>query len=399
MPKSIILFPKLYINNYICTNCHCLLSQRLLFATEKWTEENKQELDTLISQYLMENGSDTTTTTTQLEHITLMTRTTEKDQFLLLSTISNFHWNQYPSLQATSVISKTRSTRYLDHIVFDPDEKQHVPTSPCNCLLHLQMSENNYTSYMNTYIDFLLNQDKEPEGEEMEPTCSHNDQHSKRKRKHAARTVHVHPSAIYKECGIDMNENINCASENRNVFTKFKEQLLSEGVIKWRYHTTHKDIVCMNDMDSDTGVLKPNDFVLVTCIKNFSDENVISCTCELCNVIRCAGHQEHTILPEEQANVYPDTSMTCLHCRFYKYHLVNAHTNIVTKAQNDYTRSELMVSNSLQYMNEGVILLGSTLCKSTTKFSAKGEDNHSTHWQIQGAHPACAPLRYPIPSF
>ena len=151
MPKSIILFPKLYINNYICTNCHCLLSQRLLFATEKWTEENKQELDTLISQYLMENGSDTTTITTQLEHITLITRTTEKDQFLLLSTISNFHWNQYPSLQATSVISKTRSTRYSDHIVYDPDEKQHVPTSPCNHLLHLQMSKSNYTSYMNTY--------------------------------------------------------------------------------------------------------------------------------------------------------------------------------------------------------------------------------------------------------
>ena len=112
-----------------------------------------------------------------------------------------------------------------------------------------------------------------------------------------------------------------------------KEQLLSEGLIKWRYHITHKDIVCMNDMDLDTGVLKPNDFVHVTCIKNFSDENIFSCTCELYNMIRHAGHQEHTILPEEQA----DTSMTCLLCRFYKCHLVNAHTNIVTKAQNDYT--------------------------------------------------------------
>ena len=37
-----------------------------------------------------------------------------------------------------------------------------------------------------------------------------------------------------------------------------------------------------------------------------------------------------------------------------------------------------MVSNSLQYMNEGVILLGSALHKGATKFSAKGEDNHST---------------------
>ena len=121
------------------------------------------QLDTSISEYLTENGSDATSVTTQLEHITSVTRTTERDQFILLSTISNFHWSQYPSLQATLFISKTRSTRYSDHIVFDPDQKQHVPTSPCNRLIHLQMSESNYTSYMDTYVDFLLNQDKEPE--------------------------------------------------------------------------------------------------------------------------------------------------------------------------------------------------------------------------------------------
>ena len=231
------------------------------------------QLNTSISEYLTENGSDATSVTTQLEHITSMTRATERDQFILLSTISNFHWSQYPSLQATSVISKTRSTRYLDHIVFYPDQKQHVPTSPCNHLIHLQMSESNYTSYMNTYVDFLLNQDKEPETEEIEVTCSHNDQPPKTKKgSMLLRTVHVHPSAIYKECGIDMNENINCASENRNLFTKFKEQLLTEGVIKWRYHSTDKDIVCMNDIDSETGVLIPNGFVHVTCIKNFSEE-------------------------------------------------------------------------------------------------------------------------------
>ena len=133
-------------------------------------------MGTSVSEYLTENGSDATSVTTQLEHITSMTRTIERDQFILLSTISNFHWSQYPSLQATSVISKTRSTRYSDHIVFDPDQKKHVPTSPHNHLIHLQMSESNYTNYMNTYVDFLLNQDKEPETEEIEVTCSHTDQ-------------------------------------------------------------------------------------------------------------------------------------------------------------------------------------------------------------------------------
>ena len=38
--------------------------------------------------------------------------------------------------------------------------------------------------------------------------------------------------------------------------------------------------MCMNDIDSETGVLLPNGFVHVTCMKNFSEENVLSCTCE-----------------------------------------------------------------------------------------------------------------------
>ena len=69
--------------------------------------------------------------------------------------------------------------------------------------------------------------------------------------------------------------------------------------------------------------------------------------------------------------------MTCVHCRFHKESLINAHRNIITKTPNMFTRSEVMVSNSLQHMNDDVILLGSALHKGTTKFSAKGEDMYS----------------------
>ena len=44
-------------------------------------QQNKVQLDISISEYLTENGSDATSVTTQLEHITSMTRTTERDQF------------------------------------------------------------------------------------------------------------------------------------------------------------------------------------------------------------------------------------------------------------------------------------------------------------------------------
>ena len=65
-------------------------------------------------------------------------------------------------------------------------------------------------------------------------------------------------------------------------------------------------------------------------------------------MIQCAAHQKYRIIPEEQGNVYPDTSMTCVHCRFYKESFINAHRNIITNSPNMYTRSEVMVSNSLQ---------------------------------------------------
>ena len=69
-----------------------------------------------------------------------------------------------------------------------------------------------------------------------------------------------------------MNQDINFPTQNRNVFTKFREQLLCEDVIKWRYHSNQMDIVCLNDIDSDTGVLIPNSFVHVTCTKDFTEE-------------------------------------------------------------------------------------------------------------------------------
>ena len=67
-----------------------LFMHRLLFASEKWTKEQKEQLDKSISDYLMENCSDTQSITTQLEHITSITRTIERDQFLLFCNSGGF---------------------------------------------------------------------------------------------------------------------------------------------------------------------------------------------------------------------------------------------------------------------------------------------------------------------
>ena len=80
----------------------------------------------------------------------------------------------------------------------------------------------------------------------------------------------VAPSAISKTAGIDLNQPLNSAQQNRTLYSKFKEQLITEGVIKWRCHEVHKDIAVLTDINTATGHIVPNSFVHVICVKDMS---------------------------------------------------------------------------------------------------------------------------------
>ena len=62
--------------------------------------------------------------TSCLAHITSLLHTSKKQQFMLLSTISNYHWYNLPSLKSSSTSAQRKSTHtgrlYSQHILHDP---------------------------------------------------------------------------------------------------------------------------------------------------------------------------------------------------------------------------------------------------------------------------------------
>ena len=195
-----------------------------------------------------------------------------------------------------------------------------------------------------------------------------------RKRKHSARLSSVRQRAILSEVGADINVQLNCANPSRTLYTIFVEQLLTEGSIKWRQHESNVDICVMNDYNPTTGYLMPRSFVHVSCTNE--DGNLFPrCTCRTYDIIERAAKQETPLSPGEE--YVPNTTLTYMHCRFYKDHLHNAYERISSEAQGNLPRALCMVHESLQYMNDPVQLVGSVIDQGTMRFSCQGKESYS----------------------
>ena len=97
--------------------------------------------------------------------------------------------------------------------------------------------------------------------------------------------------------------------------------------------------------------------------------------CQIYNLIERAANQDTPLWPDEHG--VPDDSLTCMHCRFFKDHLMNAYEKLHHQNTNLSTALS-MVQGSLQYMNEEIILVGNVLPHVTTKYSLKGNtDSYS----------------------
>ena len=159
------------------------------------------------------------------------------------------------------------------------------------------------------------------------------------------------------------------------MYSKFKEQLITEGVIKWQCHKAHKDIAILTDINTTTGHIVPNSFVHVTCIKDMSSEYIIKCTCAIYKMIQHAAHQENPIFPEEE--MLPDSTFTCIHCRYFKEKLLNAYNEATNVESTNIPKQIQMVRDSLHIIDKDVFLLGDIIPTGTTKFSVKGDDSYS----------------------
>ena len=106
-----------------------------------------------------------------------------------------------------------------------------------------------------------------------------------------------------------------------------------------------------------------------------NDNTIITCTCDIYKLIQCAAHQQVPIDPDNEES-FPDNTLTCMHCQFYKDFLLNAYERLLQQ-NTCLTQALNKVQESLQYMNYPVQLLGNVLSHATTKFSVQGDSTYS----------------------
>ena len=253
----------------------------------------------------------------------------EKEQFELFSTICNYHLHGYPRTKDPSSIRIPDTLTYAEHMLHDANARidengllirQHIPTSPRNHLLYFISTGQDVQLYH--LVKYLLWCEKE---KDEQYTINHDEDESsieppRKKHKQSARMVSVSRMAIFAEVGEDMETGLNKANSSCTIYTNFTEQLLADGIIKWRFHSETKDICVMNDYNPTTGLLMPQGFVHVTCTAFHGDQMLIHCTCSIFNLIKGAAHQMVKLWPGEDA--VPDDSLTCMHCRFFKENLM-----------------------------------------------------------------------------
>ena len=121
-----------------------LLHYRFLHCSPLWRQEMCNIFDDRIAKHYhecheMEHTSENDDKL--ISDMPSLPSLSMKDQFTALSSISNFHWCNNPSLKLNDTF-QTKTTRISTHLVYpDEDRRLHLPTSAKNRLLYMVTRE------------------------------------------------------------------------------------------------------------------------------------------------------------------------------------------------------------------------------------------------------------------
>lgn len=360
-----------------------------------WGNTKKVVVDEALTEYVTTGVMPTEgQVETMVKHLPTMPRRTSKEQLLLLSTISNYHWWDYVRVSGSKHCGKTApSVRQGQQVLYDPNAeandnmvciRSHLPTSPRNRLMYFVTCPNMYVKTMKNTITKLLNCDLSETNvmpdllyssdEDVEPPP--------KRRKQGARLLTVQKKDLSDSVGVNLEKLLNSAETNRDLYKCFSEQLVTDGAIQWRSHDDDMDIVVMSDYNPDTGYLKPSSYVHVTSKTDNTGEVLLKCTCAIYQMIKRSAKKAVNV-PEPQFEQIEnleeevlDSVFSCMHCRFFREHLAQCFESF-SQHPNSLTAPEKLVKESLAFMAEPVILLGDVIPNTTTKFSVKGHGSYS----------------------
>ena len=194
-----------------------------------------------------------------------------RDQFEMLSTVSNYHPLGFPSTQDPQKI-KTPNISFHEHIA-TPEKQRYIPTSPRNRIMYFIKSGE--LRHLKNYLKFLQLKDNIPEFQTDEPP------HKKQRLTGRARRVDAF-RLKQKYLSPELVDMIRQSNIDRSLYTKFKNQLLTSGTIKWRYNQDGRNVCIMNDY-SVNGHLMPNSFAHISSEFTDPDTPVIRCSCQIYN--------------------------------------------------------------------------------------------------------------------
>ena len=329
-------------------------------------------IDQMLADHLQNAPQDSSNDQSKpqvIAHIVNCNVQSKKDQFLCLSSISNFHLLQYPD-GSGRLIDPQGNIGYNQHILHNPG-KHNIPTSPRNRLMYYITMDSSSAPPL-LVKRYLSIDKKEHHGEMQIDEVEYQPIVRRKKRKHQKRIVQITLKDLSQDCGEDLNSILNSAQQNRNLYDRFKEQLVLEGVIKWRHHDSKKDVCIITDYNPTNGNLVPGSFVHVTREFDFQKNPIISCTCDIYKHLIGVAYNQNQAQDNEQ--LFPDTSITCMHCRYFSEELEEAY-NILQKHNTNLPWALKQVQDSLQFINSPIQLTGNVIEHGTTKFSVKGEDD------------------------
>ena len=338
--------------------------------------DGKRDIDDFFTEHLLTHpptDEKQVGDPTIIQHIVSMPVDSPKQQFICLSSISNYHWLPYPESQGSShqLINPKSHVGYNRQLLHKPSGSHTTPTSPRNRLMYYLTMEDSFVPSLLVKRYLMIDQDEIKIDSDLTIETEEIPARPRKKQKHQNRIVSVTLKDISQHTGEDLNSLLNSANQHRTLYQKFKEELRMEGIIKWRHHDFNSDVCMMTDYNSINGNIIPSSYVHVKRESTQDGNPIISCTCDIYKHLRGIAYSQHP--GEENVDLFPDTTMTCMHCRYFHEELNDAYNTLMTQNTNlPWSLQE--VHNSLQHMNSPIQLAGSVIERGTTKFSVKGDD-------------------------
>ena len=196
-----------------------------------------------------------------------------------------------------------------------------------------------------------------------------------KKRKYTARVLTGIPDDLLEDAILASKHcdvGVSSAVSDRTQYDLFCEKLhLEDGLVQWRLHSHHEEVVIMNDYSPTTGQWKSLDYVHVTASFTDPAEVQIRCTCKSYEYMQGMALQKVNLDLDDDTVLSLD--FTCMHCRFFAQFLQPIHESFLS--QDIISPMHKKVFPTLKEVNNPVLLLGVASATTTTKLSVVGRDS------------------------